>query len=165
MAQRAIELLDTDGDSAIDLSEVKAAPGLAASFGPIDTSRDGKLSYEEIYERIAFHEHAGTGLCGESYTVRLNRQPLRGARIDFVPEAFLGGEIEPASGITDEYGEVAPQTIGQSVRGLRAGFYRLEVFPDGADGTQPMSLKDDVGIEVKAFSDDADTSSILDLRT
>ena len=164
MAERAIELLDTNGDSAIDSDEVIAAPGLAVSLKLIDTNRDGNLSYEEIRKRIALHEDMGTGICGDSYTVLLNGRPLSHARIKFEPEAFLNDAIEPASGITDENGYVFPQTEGQSIQGIRAGFYRLKVYPDGSADDEPLSLNEEIGLEVKAFSDDGDALPVIRLR-
>jgi hypothetical protein len=82
---------------------------------------------------------------------------LHGGRANFVPEELLDGVIENASGVTDECGDIALSTEGESV----PGFFRLEVYSDGTAAKMLLSLKQRISVEVKSFSDDEGESSNL----
>jgi hypothetical protein len=67
-------------------------------------------------------------------SVYLDGSPLAGATVKFVPEKFLGEEIQTAEGITDQSGtaslsiptEDLPKEL-RRVPAMRAGIYRVEI--------------------------------------
>lgn len=166
IADRAIELLDANGDSAVDIDESEASPGLAAGFKHIDQDKDGRLTHTEIEERIAVYEKIGTGLQSQSFQLVLNGRPLSHAQVRFVPDEFLGELIEPASGRTDRSGVVRPRAEGQDVPAMRIGFYRVEVYPPESPDDKPLKLNPAVGVEVSPVSDGEETpgSNVLHLK-
>jgi len=67
-------------------------------------------------------------------TVILDGGPLSGATVKFIPEAFLGSEINPAEGVTNGAGiasmSIAAAELPKELRrtaALRVGIYRVEV--------------------------------------
>ena len=63
-------------------------------------------------------------------------QPLEGATVTFVPEKFLGANIQPASGVTNASG-TAMLSIELSEPtdppGVAPGLYRVEITKEGAN--------------------------------
>ena len=66
--------------------------------------------------------------------VTLDSQPLPGATVRFVPEAFLGDSIRPATGTADENGwaSIGIDTSDlpadqQQLVGVQCGIYRIEI--------------------------------------
>lgn len=153
IAARAIEQLDTNGDSTIDPEEAKAAPGLSAAFDRVDTNQDGRLAEEEIQARFDFYEKLRTALVSRSFQVLLNGRPLANAKVEFVPEEYQQDAIEAASGVTDYEGMVTPQTMGQDKPAMRIGFYRVKAYVPGDGEGQEVSARSPVGIEVSPVSE------------
>jgi hypothetical protein len=150
ISSRAIEQLDTNSDSTIDADEAKKAPGLAAGLARIDMNGDRQMSAEEIGSRIELYKKLGTGLISQSFVVLVNGRPLPGARVDFVPEEFLGGVIKTATGEADSSGLVIPQTIEQNIPAMQVGFYQVKVYL--AQDQEPLETTQSVGIEVSPIT-------------
>ena len=128
----AIEQYDTDGDGLIKNAELNKAPALKAAIDNLDTNEDGGVSAEEIAARVEAWQESKTGKMALSCTVTYRGRPLQGATVKFVPEKFLGDEIQTAAGETDEFGRAAlsvppdPDVPGD-VRGVQCGLYRVEI--------------------------------------
>ena len=114
MADAAMEQSDKNGDGVLDAAELAAAPGLKAAAeaegGGADVNADGKLSRDEIRDRIAYYEDRATGYEIASIEVFVGQQPLGGATVELVPESFLSGVLESATGTTGELVYVSPRT-------------------------------------------------------
>lgn len=166
IAARAIDQLDTDGDRQIDAAEAAPAPSLVEAFERIDANHDQRLSEDEIRQRFELYVKLGTGLASQSFQVLVDGRPLPYARVDFVPEEFLGGVIEPATGTTDHEGVVVPQAEGQDLPAMRVGFYHVEVYPEGDSAAGPLPVRSSVGIEVSPVSEpDQAGTPVLSLET
>jgi hypothetical protein len=136
--QQAIERYDTDGDGLIRGNELNKAPGLKNALENLDTNQDGGVSAEEIAERVKAWQQTKVGTMSLSCTVTYRGQPLPGATVKFVPEEFLGDEIQSASGQTDEFGVAMLNLPGDpdlpgAVPGVQCGLYRVEITKAGAD--------------------------------
>jgi hypothetical protein len=136
MADAAMKQSDTNGDGLLDAKELAAAPGLKAAAeaeAGADTNGDAKLSRDEIKSRIAYYEQRATGYEIASIVINVGKKPLGGAAVELVPEPFLSGVLEPASGTTrNEDGFVLPKIAGASFEGVRPGMYRVKVtHPSG----------------------------------
>jgi hypothetical protein len=127
LAEQIITDLDKNGDSQVGADELKAAPGLAAGARLIDADKNGQLTREEIKAQFTKYVEQRVGLRMASFRVTYKGRPVPDAEINFVPEPFLEGVIEPARGTTDVEGIVSPKTEGQDLPGVRLGYYRVQV--------------------------------------
>jgi len=133
-AELAIKEYDRDGDGRLNANELKACPGILAAKGRYDTDKDQTISNEEIAAMLKSMFDSGVGLIGVHCTVSRGSQPLSGATVRFVPEAFLGDAIKPAVGTTDASGTAAvaipDDQLPADQHGLQSvqpGVYRIEV--------------------------------------
>jgi hypothetical protein len=135
MADAAMDLNDKNNDRILDAAELAAAPGLKAAAeregGGADANKDGKLSRDEIRDRIAYYEERATGFEIASMEIRIGKQPLGGATVELIPEPFLSGVLDVATGTTrNEDGFVLAKAPG--IEGARPGMYRIKVtHPSG----------------------------------
>ncbi len=132
-ASKAMELYDKDGDGIVDEEELKAAPGLRAAMATLDTNQDGKVSGEEVGDRLQAWENAQIGLMMFSCDVLLNGKPLHDATITLDPDSFLEGTIQQAVGTTSLAGSARPKIPKEnrptpdSPPGLQAGIYKVRI--------------------------------------
>ncbi len=133
VAEAIIADLDKNGDGAIDEEELKAAPGLAAGVRFVDANKDGKLTQEEIETRFDKYASLRIGIRGQIFRITYKGRPVANAEVRFLPEGFLKGVIEPAAGTTDDFGNVSPITEGQDLRGMRIGYYRVQIVSGGGN--------------------------------
>ncbi len=132
-ADKAMETYDTNGDGFIAGDELDQAPGLKAAIKTLDTDGDGKISASEIEQRINTWLQMSIGMMTFSCRVTMNGRPLEGATVQFDPEEFLGGAIQPAVGTT-ALGGVATPKVPKEKRptpdtppGVQAGIYKVRI--------------------------------------
>lgn len=132
-AEQAMEIYDSDGDGYVAGAELEAAPGLNAAIKNLDADSDGKVSEEEIAERVRTWQQMQIGLMTFTCDVTLNGRPLEGATVTFEPEGFLSGVIQPAVGMTDMGGSARPK-VPKELRpspdtppGVQAGLYKVKI--------------------------------------
>jgi hypothetical protein len=138
----ALEQYDTDHDGFIAGAELDKAPSLKASMKNLDLNGDKKVSAEEITARIQHWQNVDkVGKMSLSVTVFRRGQPLVGATVKFVPEKFLGDEVQTAEGVTNERGvatlTVPPDPAQPNVHGVQCGLFRVEITKQG-DRIPPM---------------------------
>lgn len=126
-AEAIIAQLDKNSDGQVDAAELQGAPGLAAGVRFIDDDKNGQVTAAEIEAQFAKYRDQRVGLRTPAFRVTYKGRPVPDAEVKFVPEPFLEGVIEPASGTTDIDGFVYPQTAGQDVPGTRLGYYRVQI--------------------------------------
>jgi hypothetical protein len=151
MGQAAVDQLDKSGDSLVDKSEVAAAPGLADVFAVLDSDRSGALSSTEIAARFELYERMRTATAYTTLVIKLNGRPLKDAFVKLVPESFQGDVVSPATGMTNHFGEVSPQTVGKSTSGMEPGLFRVELYRD-KEASQPIAVKTPLGVESSEFA-------------
>jgi hypothetical protein len=149
----AIEQYDANGDGLIQGNELSKAPGLKSALENLDTNRDGGVSAEEIAERVTSWQQTGVGAMSLGCTVTYRGQPLPGATVKFVPEDFLGDEIQTATGQTDEFGRAtlnvpANPDVPGDAPGVQCGLYRVEITKEGADIPAVYNTQTILGQEV-----------------
>ena len=150
-ASKALELYDTNHDGFLDAKEFDQAPGLKAAFERVDTNHDGKISEQEIADRIKKWADTRIGRTPINCRVTHNGQPLAGAKVVFVPEKFLGGTIQSGSGTTSPAGYAiisCPYAADPSIKGISAGFYRVEITKDGEKIPAKYNSETTLGMEV-----------------
>ena len=135
-SRRAIEIYDRDADGMLSLSELEAVPGILKHVDRYDSNGDGQVSASEIASRIRVWEQQRMGVRGLAVRVALDQKPLAGARIELIPEEYLGPNCKPAQGVTNERGvarvtiaaeDLPPQFVERKIRGVQGGVYRIKV--------------------------------------
>ncbi|MCA9189799.1 MAG: hypothetical protein R3E01_15355 [Pirellulaceae bacterium] len=129
LTTKAFELYDKNSDGKLDKKELEASPGINNALGRIDDDRDGAVSQGELTKRFELYAELKQGLRGQSFRITLDGRPLSDANVRLVPEPFLEGLVDEASGVTLSDGVVTPQTDldGEKFPAIRNGFYRVEV--------------------------------------
>jgi hypothetical protein len=133
-AATAIEMYDADKNGSLSKSELAKIPGISEAIAAYDTDQNGSISQEEIAARITDLRKHGVGLTRLTCDVTLNGRGLNNATIDFEPESYLGDEVEPATGITNDRGiaqmAIPPDRLPESQRDLKAihyGTYKVRI--------------------------------------
>jgi hypothetical protein len=116
---------DTNHDGVISSAELDKCPGLKSALARYDTNGDGKVTAANIAARIEKWQSTGTALATLSVAVTLDGKPLVDANVSAEPEKFLGGEIQPATGVTDSYGNARLKINGKV--GANYGLYKIRV--------------------------------------
>jgi len=133
---QAIELYDRDGDGMLNDEELASVPGILKYKDKYDTDGDGMVSRQEIADRINSWSDNGVGFRTLKAVVLLDKRPLSGATVRFVPEPYLGDAPKVATGTTDGSGtarisvdvEHIPEDLRAArMRGMFAGTYKIEV--------------------------------------
>ena len=166
--QAAIEKYDANGDGSIDGDELKKVPALKTSMARADKNRDGKITAEEIDERIAAWKKSGLAIMRVTAVVRQNGQPLGDAAVTFVPEEFLGDVVKPATGVTDATGSAVMQiSSAPDERGVQLGYYRIRISKKGANGQEliPSQYNAETESGVEVTPEDAGMDRVtIDIR-
>ena len=127
---------DANGDGALDDVELAAVPGILMHKDKYDLDGDGRVSRQEIADRIALWRSQAMGITSIDVIVKLDKRPLAGAEISFVPEEYLGPGPKVATGVTDARGyakmgvalEELPEALRTArLRGVFGGVYKIEV--------------------------------------
>lgn len=138
-ADQAMADFDTNKDGALDAKELEACPGLKSAMKRVDKDNDGRLTADEIADRLTFLQQAGPQF-GVVVEVTFDGRSLSGAIVTLVPEKFLGPSFKPASATTDAAGIGTLQVEG-SDQGIAAGFYRVEVSKKGPNGQEQIPAR------------------------
>lgn len=144
----AMEAYDTNKDSKVAGDELLKAPSLKAAIDTLDLDKDKSVSAEEITKRIVAWQDSKRGLTTMIITVTYRNQPLEGAKIVFEPEAFLGENVKPATGTTDQRGMANMTTEGPEKLGVALGLYKVKITKDGMDIPAKYNEQTTLGIEV-----------------
>ena len=131
---KAIELFDTNKDGKLSGEELDKCPGLKAAVDRIDPAGKGEITADMIAARIKAWQASKLGRMSLSCRVTKNGQPLAGAEVKFVPEKFLGENLQTATGKTDQNGMAMlsiPVRGPCDPPGVAPGVYRVEITKSG----------------------------------
>ena len=126
-ASEAIATYDQDGDGLLSEAEYAICPGLVSAAPRVDADKDGKITAEEIAQRIRYYKTAPVRVVSGSIKVLKKGKPLSGATVTFQPEPFLGDDFQPCSGVTDDFGDTFIDREGAEFPGIYLGFYRVKI--------------------------------------
>ena len=149
----AIEQYDKDGDGLIQGQELNKAPALKAAIENLDTNHDGGVSADEITARVKAWQKSNVGKTSLSCTVTYRGGPLQGATVKFVPEKFLGDEIQTATGETNRLGVAVlsvpldPSRPGDAP-GVHYGLYRVVITKQNTNIPAKYNTQTILGQEV-----------------
>lgn len=133
---------DKDKSDSLEGSELSTIPALFSSLEALDQNSDKRLSRDEIVAWLERVKKDGNAQAQAAFTIRSRGKPVANAVVKLVPEACMGGAIEPAEGKTDDRGMVMLMTTtrDRQIMGARCGLYRMEVSGMDPSGT-PISSK------------------------
>lgn len=123
-ANAAMDEYDLNKDGFIDQAELKSAPSLKEAEKVIDSNSDGKLSREEIEQRLNKYSAQRMALLSFSCSVTMDGAKKAGIEVEMVPEKFMLGSIKMGKGKTDANGMVRFKQEGQEFEGLRQDFIK-----------------------------------------
>lgn len=131
-AKAAMDEYDLNKDGFIDQAELKSAPSLKEAEKVIDSNSDGKLSREEIEQRLNKYFAQNMALMSFSCSVTIDGAKKTGIEVEMVPEKFMLGAIKVAKGKTDANGMVRFKQEDQEFEGVAPGFYKIKLIKDGS---------------------------------
>jgi hypothetical protein len=140
-AAAALAEYDRNKDGYLDPKELESCPALQGAVKAIDKDGDGRLSADEIADRLTAILESKVGRLTFSCEVTLNGAPLTEATVTFVPEKFLGSVVSPASGVTDNTGMVAPAVEGAAPAGMQPGYYRVTISKKDSQGRETIPAR------------------------
>lgn len=132
-AAKAMDLYDTDGDGYVAGGELEKAPGLKAAMKNLDQNEDGKVSEQEIAERVQAWGRMRIGVMPFDGRVHLDGSPLADAQITLEPDEFLAGVVQAAVDTTSLGGTFSAtvpkdkRPLADSPPGMQAGIYKVRV--------------------------------------
>ena len=145
MSQEAFRLYDANKDGKLDAEELKQCPSLADALVLLDANNDHCIDDGELLTAMETMVHQNTGLMDVGVRVTRDGKPVVGATVKLIPEPFMLGAVEAASGVTNKDGVLRPQIEGLSKSGIRLGFYRAEVTSDGESIPDKFNSKTTLG--------------------
>ena len=136
---------------------------IAAPLKKIDKNNDGKLSPDEIAERLAYFQQSGMQL-NVVADIYLDGRPLGGATVTLVPEKFMGPATKPATATTDEEG-MGQFRIEGSGDPIAPGYYRVKVSKNvGGRETVPAKFNEQTTLGQEIVPEGAGRGSMLTVR-
>jgi EF hand len=165
-ANQALTDYDANKDGALDAKELEACPGLLTDLKRVDQNADGRLTADEIADRLSFFQQQGmqSDVAAE---VSLDGRPLGGATVTLIPEQFMGASVKSASTVTDETGSGYFKIEGSEYVQVAYGYYRVQVSKN-AQGREMVPAKYNaktvLGHEIAPDVEGRGTSSTVRLR-
>jgi hypothetical protein len=132
---------DANKDGGIDAKEAEKCPALKTAFQTVDRDQDGKITAKEIANRLRLYQEHKVAVMSIPCQVFLDNFGLAGATVTFVPEKFMGPNVPPATGVSEEDGNVDLQIGGEKAPGLHCGFYRVTVSKKDAKGKETIHAR------------------------
>lgn len=126
MAAAAMAQYDKNHDGKLDEKELEACPALRKLLANLDKEDMPYLTEKDIADRLEQFEKSKVGLMGTRCRVTNGGSPMPGVTVTFIPEAFMGEGIKPATGVSDDFGMVEMAVAGEDVPGVSLGYYRVE---------------------------------------
>ncbi len=152
--EAAFSQYDMSSDGVLDEKELALAPSLRDGMRSLDKDHDGRLSQEELVERLEKWLEGGVGVMPLRCVITVKGRPLGGAQVKLVPEEFLGGAIQPATGTTSSLG-MARMSIDKShlpkdmqrIPVVHQGFYRVEITHPSLQIPPKFNVESTLGLE------------------
>ncbi len=133
-AAEALRIYDTNSDGSLEASELAACPAMLGALERYDKDGNHQISQEEIVLRLENVYSKSVGLLEVQCTLTRKGQPLSGATVRFIPEPFLGDDIQTAVATTDASGLAIPSIPADQLPArlrnasmMQVGLYRVEI--------------------------------------
>jgi hypothetical protein len=126
-ASDAFALYDTNKDGKLDAQELRKCPSLADGLSDLDKNNDKRIDRDELTDRLRALAESGAALFDVPAMVLRGGNPGGGVTVTLVPESFMGGVVQRATGVSADNGYVTFHTEGAPYPGVQPGFYRVEL--------------------------------------
>lgn len=154
-AAAAMDAYDSNADGSLDQQELSACPSLLASLSQFDVDGNSEISRDEITKRIETWFAKKAASLSIRVRILMDGNPLGGARVELIPEKFLGSEAVSAWGVTQSSGmaqlllkkEAAPESLKDSP-GILPGLYIAKVTHPKKSIPSRYNQKSELGVEV-----------------
>ena len=128
----ALAAYDSNSDDVISNDELDQVPALKASISAVDTDKNGRISAQEIDDRVNAWKESRIGKMAAICEVTLDGKPLANAEVVLEPEPFVGSNLPSGSGTTGEDGWVgislfSDQDGNARHVGMPPGWYKIRV--------------------------------------
>lgn len=155
-ADQILAKLDAGADGSLATDELAPTPGLAWGAKYIDANKDGVLSRDELVDRFQFYRKLNVGATSKELEFVYNGRPIPDAKVKLIPEFFLEGLLESATGETNVLGIADIQAEGVEQIGLRPGYYRITVESPRVKLPAKYATADatPLGVEIAPYSND-----------
>jgi hypothetical protein len=141
-ALQAMSACDANKNSNLDGEELNKLPSVLAALARIDKNNDKTVSEAELKERLSSYVSAANATMQVSLAFYLDGNPLEGAQVTLVPEAFLEASHKRITGTTDSSGGLMPTQEGLAVSGVYTGLYRVEIsWKDASSGQERLPAR------------------------
>ena len=149
-AADAMAQYDADGNGSIADQELEKAPALKYAIGRIDANGDGAIVAKEIANLVQAWMDSDLGRRSVDCIVTRRGTPLTGATVTLDPEPFLGDKLQPATGVSDERGEVALSipVSPEEPPGVAPGLYLVRITKVGEEIPAKYNTNTIFGYEV-----------------
>jgi hypothetical protein len=151
-----MEMYDTDDDGSLSDTELAACPGILRHKQLYDKDGNGTISQQEIEEQISQLLASKVGVTSLRVQVRMNGRPLPGAQVKIIPEKYLGEDVKPAMGTTNDRGTATMDirdsdspASEQGLLGVHYGTYKLEVTHPTVSIPEKYNTKTTLGYETE----------------
>jgi hypothetical protein len=149
VAARALAEYDTNKDGFLDTRELERCPGLKMALSRFDRDKDGRFSKTELEEYFTAYQDSKVAIQNVVCRVTLDGKALVGATVVLEPEAFMGTNIKPGRGVTDNKGQARVQIEGAPAPGCNLGIYRVRISrPSGPELPARYNTQTQLGLEV-----------------
>lgn len=157
-AEGALAEFDIDQDGTISREEARThCVGMAESWDRYDTDGDDRIDKTELEQRFLAWSDGDTGLMNLRVQLELRGMPLTDADIRLTPFEFLGRNVLPATGTTDQYGyafmaipkDLLPDSQ-QATHGMQVGLYRVSITHPTVKLAQKYNQKTELSADLSA---------------
>lgn len=165
----AMAKYDADGTGQIEGVELDKAVALKAALAKLDQNIDGKVTAQEIANRIKGWRDSKVGVTSVSCRVQIDGKPVQGVVITLLPETFLGNEIKASSGKSGSQGFATlcvddPAIRSRGISGAHCGFYVVQIDGPGVPA-QYVDSNSPLGVEVAQDADWMQSGLVFKLRS
>jgi hypothetical protein len=158
---------DTDHDGALSAAELEKTPALRAGLKKLDANRDGRVTSEEIAERVSEWISAAFGRIPVTCHVTLDGKPLDGAIVTLTPDECFGKAITPATGKTGASGVGKLKSEGVT-HAVYLGWYRVNISKEEG-GKEVVPAKYNaasiLGQEISADATNLQNTWLIELKS
>lgn len=141
----AIAKFDANGDAVLSGKELDRISSIGGALDKFDANGDKQVSADEISARIESWQASPNATATVSCNVRFGGRPVVDATVELEPESFLGDQVQPARGTTNEQGfaylsMATDDPSAPTVGSMQYGLYRVRITKS-TGGIQAIPVK------------------------
>lgn len=147
----ALEQYDSKKTGKISGADLDACPSIKSIADQLAGGGGRGITADMIAARISQWHDMPLARLTPYVLVKHNGTPLARAVVTLVPEKFLGPNMKPGTGTTDDSGNAMPSVPSEGSNdfgGMPPGFYRVEITKPGENIPAKYNTDTTLGVEV-----------------